>query len=164
MPVPGPSAVLAALTGSGLATDAFMFAGFLPVKDGARRARLEELKSVPATLVFFESPRRLGDTLAAMADVFGSRPAAVARELTKAFEEFRNDALPALAARYAEAGASMISVPGCDASTPATRKLLPQSITDPPTLASGCASRKRFHACAPATMAGPVWAASSSVP
>jgi 16S rRNA (cytidine1402-2'-O)-methyltransferase len=103
VPIPGPSAVLAALTGSGLPTDAFMFAGFLPVKDGARRARLEELKSVPATLVFFESPRRLRDTLFAMAAIFGDRPAAIGRELTKTFEEFRTETLSALVAHYAEA-------------------------------------------------------------
>ncbi len=103
VPVPGPSAVLAALTGSGLPSDAFMFAGFLPVKDGARRSRLEELRAVPATLIFFESPRRLADSLAAMADVLGERRATIGRELTKAFEEFRTETLPSLAAHYAEA-------------------------------------------------------------
>lgn len=102
VPIPGPSAVLAALTASGLPSDAFLFAGFLPVKDGQRRTRLEELKAVPATLIFFESPRRLADTLAAMADIFGgTRAAAVGRELTKAFEETRTGALAALAAEYA---------------------------------------------------------------
>lgn len=104
VPVPGPSAVLAALTASGLPSDAFLFAGFLPVKDGQRRTRLEELKTVPATLIFFESPRRLADTLVAMADVFGgTRAAAVGRELTKTFEETRTGALAALAAEYASA-------------------------------------------------------------
>jgi 16S rRNA (cytidine1402-2'-O)-methyltransferase len=103
VPVPGASAVLAALTASGLPSDAFLFAGFLPVKDGARRARLEALKTVPATLVFFESPRRLAVTLAAMADVLGDRRAAIGRELTKAFEEFRVERLPVLAAHYAGA-------------------------------------------------------------
>ncbi len=103
VPVPGPSAVLAALTGSGLPSDAFMFAGFLPVKDGARRSRLKELRAVPATLIFFESPRRLADSLAAMADVLGERRATIGRELTKAFEEFRTETLPSLAAHYAEA-------------------------------------------------------------
>ncbi len=103
VPVPGPSAVLAALTGSGLPSDAFLFAGFLPVKNGARRARLEELKAAPATLIFFESPRRLADTLATMSDVLGDRPAAIGRELTKTFEEFRTERLAALAAHYAAA-------------------------------------------------------------
>jgi 16S rRNA (cytidine1402-2'-O)-methyltransferase len=103
VPIPGASAVLAALTASGLPSDAFLFAGFLPVKDGQKRTRLEELKAVPATLIFFESPRRLDDTLAAMADVYGPRPAAIGRELTKAFEEMRTGTLATLAAHYAEA-------------------------------------------------------------
>lgn len=103
VPVPGASAVLAALTASGLPSDAFLFAGFLPVKDGQRRARLEALRSVPATLIFFESPRRTSDTLAAMADVYGERKAVVARELTKAYEEIRSDKLAGLAAHYAQA-------------------------------------------------------------
>jgi len=100
VPVPGPSAVLAALTASGLPSDTFLFGGFLPVKDGQRRSRLEELKAVPATLIFFESPRRLAGTLGAMAELLGSRPAAVARELTKTFEEMRRGTLAELAAHY----------------------------------------------------------------
>lgn len=103
VPIPGASAVLAALTASGLPSDAFMFAGFLPVKDGQKRTRLSELVAVPATLIFFKSPRRLADTLVAMADVYGDRPAAIGRELTKTFEEMRTGTLPALAAHYAEA-------------------------------------------------------------
>jgi 16S rRNA (cytidine1402-2'-O)-methyltransferase len=105
VPIPGASAVLAALTGSGLPSDAFMFAGFLPVRDGQRRTRLEELRGVPATMLFFESPRRLAATLSAMADMLGDRPAVVARELTKAFEEFRGGSLAELASHYDEAGA-----------------------------------------------------------
>ncbi|WP_109612914.1 16S rRNA (cytidine(1402)-2'-O)-methyltransferase [Pseudaminobacter salicylatoxidans] len=103
VPIPGPSAVLAALTASGLPSDTFMFAGFLPVKDGQRRTRLSELSAAPATLIFFESPRRLADTLAAMTDVYGDRRAAIGRELTKTFEEVRTGTLAALAAHYAEA-------------------------------------------------------------
>lgn len=103
IPIPGPSAVLAALVASGLPTDTFLFAGFLPPKDGARRSRLEALKNVPGSLVFFESPRRLGDALAAMEGVLGAvRPAAVARELTKTFEEMRRGTLAELAASYAD--------------------------------------------------------------
>ncbi|MBE7183089.1 MAG: 16S rRNA (cytidine(1402)-2'-O)-methyltransferase [Methylobacterium mesophilicum] len=106
VPVPGPSAVLAALTASGLPTDSFLFAGFLPVKAGARKTRLEGLKGVPATLVFFESPRRLDDTMPAMAEALGAeRPAVVARELTKAFEELRRGTLGELAAFYRSADA-----------------------------------------------------------
>ena len=103
VPIPGPSAVLAALTASGLPSDAFLFAGFLPVKDGQKKTRLAELATVPATLIFFESPRRLAETLAAMAQVLGDRPAAIGRELTKTFEEMRTGTLATLAAHYAEA-------------------------------------------------------------
>jgi 16S rRNA (cytidine1402-2'-O)-methyltransferase len=113
VPVPGPSAVLAALSASGLPTDAFMFAGFLPAKAGQRRSRLEALAAIPATLVFFESPRRLAGSLRAMAEVLGPRPAAVARELTKAFEEVRRESLEALAAHYEEAGAPKGEVVVC---------------------------------------------------
>ncbi len=101
VPIPGPSAALAALTASGLPSDAFLFAGFLPVKTGQRATRLQELKAVPATLIFFESPRRLADTLAAMADVLsGTRRAAIGRELTKTFEEMRRGTLAELADHY----------------------------------------------------------------
>jgi 16S rRNA (cytidine1402-2'-O)-methyltransferase len=103
VPIPGASAVLAGLAVSGLPSDAFFFAGFLPVKEGQRRSRLEELNAVPGTLVFFESPRRLAASLAAMADVLGDRPAAVCREMTKTFEEARRGGLAALAVHYAEA-------------------------------------------------------------
>jgi 16S rRNA (cytidine1402-2'-O)-methyltransferase len=103
---PGASAVLAALSVAGLPTDRFLFAGFLPPKSAARRTALEELAQVPATLVFYESPRRLAAALADMADTLGpARPAAVCRELTKRFEETRRDTLAALADHYAEAGA-----------------------------------------------------------
>jgi 16S rRNA (cytidine1402-2'-O)-methyltransferase len=103
VPIPGASAVLAALTASGLPSDAFFFAGFLPVKDGQKRTRLEEVRAVPGTLIFFESPRRLADTLEAMAEVLGARQAAIGRELTKAFEEIRTGTLAELSAHYAEA-------------------------------------------------------------
>src|SRR5262245_49582458 len=87
IPIPGPSAVLAALVASGLPTDTFLFAGFLPVKAGPRAARLAALAGVPATLVFFEAPQRLGAALAALAAAYGGdRPARVARELTKIHE------------------------------------------------------------------------------
>ncbi|WFU47808.1 16S rRNA (cytidine(1402)-2'-O)-methyltransferase [Sinorhizobium terangae] len=103
VPIPGASAPLAALVGSGLPSDAFLFAGFLPVKDKARRDRLGELAAVPSTLLFFESPHRIAATLAAAADVLGTeRKAAVCRELTKAFEEFRRGTLGELRAFYAD--------------------------------------------------------------
>jgi 16S rRNA (cytidine1402-2'-O)-methyltransferase len=106
VPVPGPSAALAALTASGLPSDTFLFAGFPPVRAGQRASRLQALKGIPATLIFFESPRRLADTLAAMAETLGAeRKAAIGRELTKTFEETRTGTLSELAVHYAEAGA-----------------------------------------------------------
>jgi 16S rRNA (cytidine1402-2'-O)-methyltransferase len=86
--LPGASAVLAALVGSGLPTDQFHFAGFLPVREGQRRTRIAELGALPSTVVLFEAPNRLAASLADIADVLGAeRPLAVARELTKRFEE-----------------------------------------------------------------------------
>ncbi|WP_303697296.1 16S rRNA (cytidine(1402)-2'-O)-methyltransferase [Brevundimonas naejangsanensis] len=86
-PVPGPSSLLAALCIAGLPADRILFAGFLPPKSGARRTALEELRTGRQTLVFFESGPRLRDSLTDMAQVLGPRPAAVARELTKLYEE-----------------------------------------------------------------------------
>jgi 16S rRNA (cytidine1402-2'-O)-methyltransferase len=102
VPVPGPSAVLAALVGSGLPTDRFFFAGFPPRKTGARKGLLAQLASLPATLVFFESPHRVAATLADLVAVLGKdRLACVARELTKTHEEFVRGTLAELAERYA---------------------------------------------------------------
>jgi 16S rRNA (cytidine1402-2'-O)-methyltransferase len=100
--LPGASAVTTALQLSGLPNDRFLFAGFLPNKGAGRRQILRELAQVPATLVFFESPNRLGESLADMAAVLGSRPAAVARELTKLHEEVARGDLFELSNRYAE--------------------------------------------------------------
>lgn len=98
--IPGPSAVLAALVLAGLPTDRFFFEGFLPPKAAARRGRLTELASIPGTLVFFESPRRLAEMLSDAAAVLGERPGAVARELTKFYETVRRGPLSVLAAHY----------------------------------------------------------------
>ena len=103
VPVPGPAAVLAALVGSGLPPDRFLFHGFPPRKSGARRRLFESLRALPATLVFYESPMRTAATLADLAATLGpGRRACVARELTKEHEEFVRDTLGALAARYAD--------------------------------------------------------------
>jgi 16S rRNA (cytidine1402-2'-O)-methyltransferase len=102
--LPGPSAVLAGLTLSGLPSDRFLFAGFLPSRAGERRTMLEELKGVRATLIFFESAQRLSESLAAMAEVLGNRDAVMARELTKLHEEVRRGPLGELAALFAERG------------------------------------------------------------
>jgi 16S rRNA (cytidine1402-2'-O)-methyltransferase len=98
---PGPSAALAALCVAGLPTDRFFFEGFLPPKRSARRERINALAAVPGTLVFYEAPGRLAETLADLALELGDRPAAVARELTKLHEEVRRGALDKLAAEYA---------------------------------------------------------------
>ena len=97
-PVPGPSAALAGLSVSGLPTDRFLFAGFPPPRSAGRKALFAELAPVRATLVFFETGPRLAASLADMAAVFGSREAAVARELTKLHETTLRGALPDLAA------------------------------------------------------------------
>jgi 16S rRNA (cytidine1402-2'-O)-methyltransferase len=99
--IPGASAVLAALTSAGLPTDRFFFEGFLPEKETARRRRIGELKSMPATLVLFEGGSRIGASLADLAAGLGAREAAVCRELTKLHEEIRRGDLSALAAHYA---------------------------------------------------------------
>nr|WP_269751756.1 16S rRNA (cytidine(1402)-2'-O)-methyltransferase [Pseudophaeobacter flagellatus] len=99
---PGATAVTTALALAGLPTDAFFFAGFLPNASGARRKRLEELRAIPATLAFYESPKRVAASVADMADVLGNRPAALCRELTKKFEEVRRLPLQELAASLVE--------------------------------------------------------------
>lgn len=99
---PGPSAVLTALALGGLPTDAFFFAGFLPNAKAARCAALEKLRDVPGTLVFYESPKRLGAMFRDAATVLGAeRDGAMCRELTKKFEEVQRDTLGALAEKYA---------------------------------------------------------------
>ncbi len=100
---PGPSALLAALTVAGLPTDQFFFAGFPPAREGARRKMLQPLASVPGTLVFYESPRRVGRTLSDLAEILGgAREAVLCRELTKKFEETRRGTLAGLARSCAQ--------------------------------------------------------------
>jgi 16S rRNA (cytidine1402-2'-O)-methyltransferase len=93
-PVPGPSAAIAALSASGLPTDQFLFAGFLPPKESARRRRIEALADIPATLVFYETAPRLAASLADLASIMEGREIAVAREMTKRFEEILRGVLP----------------------------------------------------------------------
>ncbi|MFI0218710.1 16S rRNA (cytidine(1402)-2'-O)-methyltransferase [Streptomyces lydicus] len=119
--VPGPSAVLTALAVSGLPVDRFCFEGFLPRKAGERRSRLSEVEGERRTLVYFEAPHRLDDTLAAMAEIFGAdRQAAVCRELTKTYEEVKRGPLGELAAWAAEGvrGEITIVVEGAPQSGP----------------------------------------------
>lgn len=97
-PVPGASALIAALSVAGLPTDRFVFEGFLPARSGARRERLEQLRAEPRTLVFYESSHRIVETLGDMVEVFGAeREAVLIRELTKLFETIRDDSLENLA-------------------------------------------------------------------
>ena len=123
VPVPGPSALLAALVAAGLPTDRFLFLGFPPRKPGARRQLFESVRLLPYTLVFYESPMRAAATLADMAAVLGpGRRACLARELTKPYEEVVRDELGALAARYAEGrplGEVTLVVAGADDATAA---------------------------------------------
>jgi 16S rRNA (cytidine1402-2'-O)-methyltransferase len=122
VPVPGPSAVLAALVAAGLPTDRFLFLGFPPRRPGARRRLFESVRLLPFTLVLYESPLRAAATLADLADVLGrDRRACVARELTKPHEELVRDGLAALAARYETArplGEVTLVVAGADAGAP----------------------------------------------
>src|SRR6267143_1249309 len=100
VPIPGPSALITALVASGLPTDEFFFGGFLPARSGARQARLNELRSVPGTLIFYEAPHRLAATLKDAHETLGEREAVVARELTKLHEEVRHGRLSELATHY----------------------------------------------------------------
>src|SRR5689334_21863345 len=103
VPVPGPSALITALIAAGLPTDEFFFAGFLPSRTSARRARLTELQAVPGTLIFYEAPHRLAETLADAHEILGEREAVVARELTKLHEEIRRGRLSELSEHYSSA-------------------------------------------------------------
>ena len=104
VPVPGPSAMLAALTVAALPTDRIFFAGFLPAKQAARRDAIADVKTLQATLVFYDSTQRLPETLADLAAVLGPRNAAVCRELTKLHEDIRRGTLDDLAKMYAAEG------------------------------------------------------------
>jgi 16S rRNA (cytidine1402-2'-O)-methyltransferase len=100
VPIPGPTAFVSALVASGLPSDEFYFAGFLPARANARRARLEELSAIPATLIFYEAPHRIAITLRAALETLGNRDAAVARELTKIHEEIARGSLSTLAQHF----------------------------------------------------------------
>ncbi len=104
VPIPGASAMLAALVAAGLPTDAFYFAGFLPPKSAQRARRIAALKDIPGTLVIYESAPRIAACLKALAEGLGDRPAAIARELTKRFETVTHGSLSELSRQIAEAG------------------------------------------------------------
>ena len=143
IPVPGPSSLLAALSVSGLPTDRFGFEGFLPAKSAARRERLQALAGEERTLVFLEASHRVAETLADLAAVFGGdRPAVVARELTKRFEEIQSDTLDGLAVWLAadpvrSKGEFVLltqgAAPAGEADTPEIRRLLTVLLAELPT-------------------------------
>ena len=134
VPVPGPTAFVSALVASGLPSDQFFFAGFLPARANARRAKLDELRAIPATLVFYEAPHRIAATLADALDVLGNRPAAVARELTKIHEEIARGSLNDLIQRFRKSargemvvlisGAGIEEAATADETAPASRRLV----------------------------------------
>lgn len=102
-PVPGATAFVSALVASGLPTDSLFFGGFLPAKRSERQKRLQELADVPATLIFYEAPHRLGRSLADCSHILGDRPAVIAREITKLHEEFIRGTLSELAGKFSDA-------------------------------------------------------------
>ena len=110
VPIPGATALVTGLIASGLPTDSFFFAGFLPPKQQARRTRLEALQTIRATLVLYEAPHRIREMLADALDVLGNRAAVVARELTKLHEEFLRGTLSELIERLSEPRGEMVVV------------------------------------------------------
>src|SRR6202795_1298912 len=102
VPIPGPSALLAALSASGLPNEEFLFAGFLPARSGERRRALERLRIEDRTIIFYEAPHRIEETLIDAREILGDRPACLAREVTKIHEEFRRGSLVELAASLAD--------------------------------------------------------------
>jgi 16S rRNA (cytidine1402-2'-O)-methyltransferase len=102
IPIPGPSALLAALSASGLPNEEFLFAGFLPARSGERRRALERLRIEDRTIIFYEAPHRIEETLADAHEILGDRPACLAREVTKLHEEFRRGSLAELLASLAD--------------------------------------------------------------
>jgi 16S rRNA (cytidine1402-2'-O)-methyltransferase len=110
--IPGPSAAIAALSGSGLPSNEFLFVGFLPSKSSARREKLESLRQVSATLVFYEAPHRILETLKDLLGILGDREACIARELTKIHEEYVTERLSALIENVKPLGEFVIVVAG----------------------------------------------------
>lgn len=130
---PGPSAMLAALTVAGLPSDRVLFEGFLPTQNAARRSSLKELERIPATLVFYESPKRVGRLLTELAQLFGDdRPAAVCRELTKRFEEVIRGPLGDLARDFEgrDVKGEIVVLVGRGKAVAATAADLEQALTD----------------------------------
>ena len=120
VPIPGPSALVAALAASGLPTEEFLFVGFLPPRSGARRKALDAVKTEARTLIFYEAPHRIVETLSDASDILGPRPAVIAREVTKIHEEFLRGPLPELlesARKRAPRGEITLLIGPCDPQT-----------------------------------------------
>ncbi len=115
VPLPGASALLPALTASGLPTDRFLFEGFLSHKSGARKRRLEKLRDFEHTIIFYESPHRVRQSLTAMLEVFGDRQACLAREISKKFEQFIRGSISEILSKIGESvkGEVVLVVAGC---------------------------------------------------
>ncbi len=128
VPLPGASALLPALTASGLPTDRFLFEGFLSHKSGARKRRLEKLRDFEHTIIFYESPHRVRQSLTAMLEVFGDRQACLAREISKKFEQFLRGSISEILSKIGESvkGEVVLVVAGC----PDTDKLEKSEIDD----------------------------------
>src|SRR5579859_3847035 len=105
VPIPGPSAILAALSAAGLPSEEFLFVGFLPARNGERRRTLEHLRIEERTIIFYEAPHRVAESIADALEILGDRPACLAREVTKLYEEFRRGKLSDLAASLEEVAA-----------------------------------------------------------
>ena len=133
VPIPGPSAVVAALAACGLPNEEFLFAGFLPARSGERRRALERLRLEDRTIVIYEAPHRVEESIADALEILGDRPACLAREVTKIHEEFRRGKLSALAAslkdRPAKGEITLLIAPP-DASQNAARAKSTQSLAD----------------------------------
>jgi 16S rRNA (cytidine1402-2'-O)-methyltransferase len=143
VPIPGPSAVIAALSASGLDPSRFYFHGFLPRSRGDRRKALAPLRGLPCTLVFYEAPSRVAETLGVLAEALGDRRAALARELTKRFEEFRRGSLSELQAGAVDSeprGECVILVEGASAQTQQADQPHPEALLRE-LLASGMTTR-----------------------
>lgn len=134
VPIPGATALITALIASGLPSDQFLFAGFLPARANARRAKLSELSAIPATLIFYEAPHRIAAALQDAGAVLGNRPAAVARELTKIHEEIVRGRLHELAERFGAGwiarGEIVLVISGEGIEAPATETLEPGKLIE----------------------------------
>jgi 16S rRNA (cytidine1402-2'-O)-methyltransferase len=141
VPLPGPSALITSLVAAGLPTNEFFFGGFLPARSGARRARFEEVRSIPGTLIFYEAPHRLAVSLKDAYEILGEREAVVARELTKLHEEFKRGRLSELAQHY-----STVEQPRGEIVLLIDRTVLDQPATEHPANASIATLVKQFEA------------------